>query len=106
MVLSKNVNKNYSSLLSSAMWPQVESKLLAGASKDFKSRESFENFKVILANTRNALLSDTTISNMSYLPKLILPLVRRMWPNLIANELVSVQPMRSPTGKHYHAIAA
>lgn len=96
-MLTKSVNKNYSSILSSERWPSVQAALLSKP-KEFKTKESYENFKTILANTRHALLSDTTMQNMSYLPKLILPLVRRMWPDLIANELVSVQPMRGPTG--------
>lgn len=96
-MITKSIGKNYSSLLSSEKWPRVEKVLLSNR-RDFKTRESFENFKTILANTRRALVSDTTMQNMSYLPKLILPLVRRVWPNLIANELVSVQPLKGPTG--------
>ena len=96
-MLVKAIGKNYSALLSSANWPKVQSALLKNVS-DFKNAESLENFKTVLANTRNALISDTTMQNMSYLPKLILPLVRRMWPQLIANELISVQPLKGPTG--------
>jgi len=96
-MLTTSLGKNYSSLLSSKNWPKVEHALLRNT-KDFKSKESLENFRTILANTRHALVSDTTLQNMSYLPKLILPLVRRVWPNLIANELVSIQPLKGPTG--------
>lgn len=97
-MLTRSIGKNYSALLSSANWPKVEKALLRDT-KDFKNRESYDNFRTILANTRKALVSDTTMQNMSYLPKLVLPLVRRIWPNLIANELVSVQPLKGPTGK-------
>ena len=31
-----------------------------------------------------------------------LPLIRRIYPNLIANELVSVQPMKEPSGKIFY----
>ena len=37
----------------------------------------------------------------SDLSKLILPLIRKSYPSLIANELVSVQPMASSTGVIY-----
>ena len=97
-MISTAIGKNYSSLLSSTNWPKVQAVLLKDK-KDFRNREAYENFKIVLANTRNALVSDTVIQNISYLPKLILPLVRRLWPNLIANELVSVQPLKGPTGK-------
>jgi len=96
-MLTSSIGKNYSALLSSKNWPKVEHALLKNT-RDFKNRESYDNFKTILANTRKALVSDTTMQNMSYLPKLVLPLVRRIWPNLIANELVSVQPLKGPTG--------
>lgn len=61
-MLIKSVGKNYSSLLSSEMWPKIQSTLL-GNTSDFKTKESLENFKVVLANTRQALVSDTTMQN-------------------------------------------
>jgi hypothetical protein len=64
-MLTKAIGKNYAALLSSSNWPKVQSALLKDT-KDFKSRESLESFKVILANTRNALVSDTTIHTESY----------------------------------------
>ena len=104
-MLTNSLTKNYSALLSSSNWPKVQSALLRNTS-DFTSAASLESFKVVLANTRNALVSDTTMQNMSYLPKLVLPLVRRLWPLLIANELVSIQPLKSSTGKHQYALVA
>ena len=61
-MITKSIGKNYSSLLSSEKWPRVEKVLLSNR-RDFKTRESFENFKTILANTRKALVSDTTMQN-------------------------------------------
>jgi len=54
--------------------------------------------KVILANTRNSLLADTTMQSMVYLPKIVIPLVRRLFPRLIANQILSVQPLTGPAG--------
>lgn len=61
-MLTSSINKNYSALLSSKNWPKVEHALLKNT-RDFKNRESFDNFKTILANTRKALVSDTTMQN-------------------------------------------
>lgn len=66
-------NKDYSALLSNHNWPIVEKKLLRGVRGDMA-----ENLKTVLANTRHALISNTQMQNITYLPKLVLPLVRRL----------------------------
>jgi len=86
--------KDYTALLSSKVWPRVESKLLANV----KNPIMYNNLKIVLANTRQALLADTTMQNMIYLPKIVLPLVRRLFPKLIANQIISTQPLQSSTG--------
>ncbi len=56
---------------------------------------------VLLENQKEALKSlneDTTTGNVSYYTKHTFPVLRRVWPNLIANQIVSVQPMNSPIG--------
>jgi len=40
------------------------------------------------------------MQNMVYLPKIVLPLVRRLFPKLIANQILSVQPLEGPTGSN------
>ena len=45
-----------------------------------------------------ALQEDTLSTNTGYFTKYVFPVLRRVWPNLIANQLVSVQPMTSPSG--------
>jgi hypothetical protein len=45
-----------------------------------------------------ALQEDTLSTNTGYFTKYVFPILRRVWPNLIANQLVSVQPMTSPSG--------
>lgn len=42
------------------------------------------------------LQEDTLSSNTGYFTKYVFPILRRVWPNLIANQIVSVQPMTSP----------
>ena len=68
------MNKDYTALLSAKVWPKVEGKLLANV----KNVGIRNNLKVVLASTRQALLADTTMQNMVYLPKIVLPLVRRL----------------------------
>lgn len=38
------------------------------------------------------------------IPKVMFPMIRRVFPKLMANELVSVQPLSAPTGVIYHMI--
>lgn len=88
------MNKDYTALLSAKVWPKVEGKLLANV----KNAGIRNNLKTVLANTRQALLADTTMQNMVYLPKIVLPLVRRLFPKLIANQIISTQPLNGPMG--------
>ena len=66
--------KDYTVLLSEKVWPRVESQLLSGIT----NKEVQRNLKTDLAKTRNALLADTSMQNMVYLPKIVIPLVRRL----------------------------
>jgi len=86
--------RDYTALLSERVWPKVERQLLAGVN----DKQVYKNMKVILANTRNSLLADTTMQSMVYLPKIVIPLVRRLFPRLIANQILSVQPLTGPAG--------
>lgn len=45
-----------------------------------------------------SLTEDTRTVNVGSFTKFIFPVLRRVFPNLIANEIVSVQPMTSPVG--------
>lgn len=44
------------------------------------------------------LNEDTRANNVGSFTKFIFPILRRVFPNLIANEIVSVQPMTAPIG--------
>lgn len=61
--------------------------------------------KVFLENTDRelqSLLSEGTLTgDVAQFTPILLPLVRRVYPQLIANELLGVQPMTSPTGFIY-----
>ena len=46
----------------------------------------------------SAMSEETRALNAGEFTKFIFPLVRRIWPNLISNNLVSVQPMTAPVG--------
>jgi hypothetical protein len=59
---------------------------------------------VILENTRKQLLAEssagtTVAGNIATLNRVILPVIRRVMPTVIANELVGVQPMTGPVGQ-------
>jgi hypothetical protein len=49
-----------------------------------------------------SLDEDTTTINVGSFTKFIFPVLRRVFPNLIANEIVSVQPMTSPVGAVFY----
>lgn len=49
------------------------------------------------------LQEDTLSNNTGYFTKYVFPILRNVWPNLIANQIVSVQPMTSPvSGVFYY----
>jgi len=66
--------------------------------------------EVLLDNEQNvsrsrggALFEDVvTMTNFPAFTTFAFPLIRRVFPRLIANELVSVQPMNQPTGKVFY----
>lgn len=56
---------------------------------------------LLMENEAQHLLSlneDTRTQNVGSFTKFIFPILRRVFPNLIANEIVSVQPMTAPVG--------
>ena len=59
----------------------------------------------VLENTKAAMLREsatiggTSAGNIATLNKVILPIIRRVMPTVIANELVGVQPMTGPVGQ-------
>jgi len=60
--------------------------------------------ETVLENTKRALSESATAGatmagNVATLNKVILPVIRRVMPTVIANELVGVQPMTGPVGQ-------
>ena len=63
------------------------------------------SMKIMLQNTERelqSLINEGTLSgDIAQFTPILLPLVRRVYPSLIANELLGVQPMALPTGYIY-----
>ena len=80
-------------------WEETKEALLEGLQGTRRN-----SMKVILENTRrylkeNASSGSTTSGNIATLNRVILPVIRRVMPTVIANELVGVQPMTGPVGQ-------
>lgn len=63
------------------------------------------SMKILLENAdveQQRLITEGTLSgDVAQFTPILLPLVRRVYPQLIANEILGVQPMTSPTGYIY-----
>lgn len=62
--------------------------------------------RIVLENTRKELMltesataGATAAGNVATLNKVILPVIRRVMPTVIANEIIGVQPMTGPVGQ-------
>lgn len=80
-------------------WAETKEALLEGLQGNKKSIMS-----VTLDNTRKYLAESatagaTSAGNVATLNRVILPVIRRVMPTVIANELVGVQPMTTPVGQ-------
>jgi len=80
-------------------WDETKEALLEGLNGSKRS-----SMNVILENTRkylkeNASAGSTASGNIATLNRVILPVIRRVMPTVIANELVGVQPMTGPVGQ-------
>lgn len=81
-------------------WDEAKEALLEGLQGTRRTTMS-----IVLENTRKHLLSEsanagTTVSgNIATLNRVILPVIRRVMPTVIANEIVGVQPMTGPVGQ-------
>lgn len=88
-----------SQVLLESRWDETKEALLEGLKGTRRS-----TMGVVLENTRKNLLSEsvagtTTAGNIATLNRVILPVIRRVMPTVIANELVGVQPMTGPVGQ-------
>jgi len=80
-------------------WDETKEALMEGLKGPRRNTMS-----VILENTRKYLKENgsngsTVSGNIATLNRVILPVIRRVMPTVIANELVGVQPMTGPVGQ-------
>ena len=80
-------------------WQETKGALLEGLNGNKKAVMS-----ATLENTRKHLMETatagaTSAGNVATLNRVILPVIRRVMPTVIANELVGVQPMTGPVGQ-------
>ena len=80
-------------------WQETKTALLEGLNGNKKTvmGATLENTRKYLAETATA--GTTSAGNVATLNRVILPVIRRVMPTVIANELVGVQPMTGPAGQ-------
>jgi len=88
-----------SNLLLENRWNDTKDALLEGLQGGKRTAMG-----VILENTRKHLMETassgaTAAGNVATLNRVILPVIRRVMPTVIANEIVGVQPMTGPVGQ-------
>jgi len=87
------------STLLESRWNETKEALLEGLQGSRRS-----SMAVVLENTRkhlaeNATGGGTQAGNIATLNRVILPVIRRVMPTVIANEIVGVQPMTGPVAQ-------
>jgi len=80
-------------------WSETKDALLEGLQGNRKA-----SMNVVLENTRKylgeaATAGATSSGNVATLNRVILPVIRRVMPTVIANEIIGVQPMTGPVGQ-------
>ena len=80
-------------------WSETKEALLEGLQGNRKA-----SMNVCLENTRRylaeaATAGATSAGNIATLNRVILPVIRRVMPTVIANEIIGVQPMTGPVGQ-------
>ena len=80
-------------------WSETKEALLEGLSGNRRA-----SMQVCLENTRKylaeaATAGATSSGNVATLNRVILPVIRRVMPTVIANEIIGVQPMTGPVGQ-------
>jgi len=88
-----------SDVLLESRWDDTKDALLEGLEGNRRNSMS-----VVLENTRKYLkeaasTGASAAGNVATLNRVILPVIRRVMPTVIANEIVGVQPMQGPVGQ-------
>ena len=79
-------------------------KLKRGLVSDIKNASKRAITETLLENTRKHFLAEhatagaTQASNVAIINKVIMPLIKRVMPTVMAHELVGVQPLTGPSG--------
>ena len=89
---------NMSELLT-GRWQETKGALVEGLTGNKKAvmETTLENTRKYLSESATA--GATSAGNVATLNRVILPVIRRVMPTVIANELVGVQPMTGPVGQ-------
>jgi hypothetical protein len=87
------------SVLLNEKWQDTKEALLEGLSGHKKAvmGVTLENTRKYLSESATA--GATSAGNVATLNRVILPVIRRVMPTVIANEIVGVQPMTGPVGQ-------
>jgi hypothetical protein len=87
------------SQLLESRWSETKDALLEGLQGNKRSvmASTLENTRKYLSESATA--GATSAGNVATLNRVILPVIRRVMPTVIANELVGVQPMTGPVGQ-------
>ena len=89
-----------SNLLTESRWNQIATKMTDGLSGNRKAV-----LETVLRNQRAQMLREsatggaTMSGNIATINKVILPVLRRVMPTVIANEIMGVQPLTGPVGQ-------
>ena len=90
-----------SQLLTESKWTAVKEKLVEGLQGNRKlvMETVLDNQRKLM--TESATAGATSAGNIATLNKVILPIIRRVMPTVIANEIMGVQPMTGPIAQIY-----
>lgn len=86
------------------LWSELKTELVEGldSRKANITEKALDAARPMLQGLcENAAFGSTSAGNVAMLPKIILPVIRRVAPSVIANEIMGVQPMTSPLGYVY-----
>lgn len=98
--MSMNIEKGIALLENAAAW----NRLKKGMVSDIKGATRRKITETVLENTRRAFLTEhatqgaTVAANVAIINKVMMPLIKRIMPTVMAHELVGVQPLSGPAG--------
>ena len=93
-ILNESFSKDFQEeLLESSKYSSMDAIQKADVKRLFENTQNFLNQQQINEGTMTADIAQFT--------PILLPIVRRNYPNLVAHEILGVQPMSMPTGYIY-----